>query len=49
MWKEEAEEIQSALKTFGGSFDEKIQAELPNFDESKEKEISEQPEPPKPA
>jgi hypothetical protein len=40
-WKEEAEEIQRALKTFGRSFDEKIEAELPNFDESKEKETSE--------
>jgi len=48
-WKEEAEEIQSALKIFGGSFDEKIKAELPNFNESKEKEASEQAASPKPA
>ena len=43
-WKEEAEEIQIALKTFGGSFDEKKEAELPNFDAPEEKEASEQVE-----
>jgi hypothetical protein len=40
-WKEEAEEIQIALKIFGGSFDEKKEAELPNFDAPEEKDASE--------
>ena len=47
-WIKEAEEIQSALKIFGGSFDEKIEAELPNFDDPEENETSEQAKSPKP-
>lgn len=44
-WIQEADEIQSALKTFGESFDEKTETELPNFDEEEAKPTSEVSEP----